>query len=194
MIIADFFFSPYLEKGEKIIEVFHSHPFVMLVDVLRIGFFGGVIPVFLFYLFPELFIFCAIWLFLSFCRFMYVLIDWYHDVMLATNVSLIAVQWNGFFDRVATRLEYNQIDGTTSSIRGFRKTVFNYGDISVTHGSGLPLILVDAINPKRVEKKIMVYQDRFVSDQNFKDSNTLKTLLTTMIRQHVKTEGVSEKE
>lgn len=194
MIIADFFFSPYLEKGEKIIEVFHSHPFVMLVDALRILFFGAMIPAFLYYLFPDLWVFFAIWFFFTLCRFIYLLVDWYHDVILATNVSLIAVQWNGFFDRVATRLEYNQIDGTTSSIRGFRKTIFNYGDISVTHGSGLPLTLVDAINPKRVEKKIMVYQDRFVTDQNFKDSNALKTLLTTMVRQHVKTEGGSKKE
>ena len=194
MIIAEFFFSPYLEKGEKILEVFHRHPFVMLPDIFRIGFFGVVVPVFLYVLFPGFWIFFVIWLCLSLGRFVYVFFNWYHDVILVSNVSLLSVQWNGFFDRVSGRLEYHQIDGSASAIRGFRKTLFNYGDLTITHGSGLPLVLNDAINPKGVEKRIMMYQERFVTDQNFKDANTLKTLLSTMLRYHAKKEGVPGKE
>jgi hypothetical protein len=190
MIIAEVLFAPYLEKGEKIIEVFHRHPFVMLMDFLRILFFGFAIPLFLFYLFPDLWIIFAIWMCISALRILYVLADWYHDVILVSNVSLLSVQWNGFFDRVSSRLEYTLIDGSSSEIRGFRKTVFNYGDVSITHGSGVPLTLRDVYNPKRVEKKIMTYQEKFVTDLNLKDANTLKTLLATMLRHHVKTEGV----
>jgi hypothetical protein len=194
MLIADFLFAHYLEKGEKILEVFHRHPFIMLPDLLRIGFFGFGIPLFLFYLFPDFLIFFALWMFVSLIRLIYVLFDWYHDVILATNVSLISVIWDGFFDRSSGRLEYNQIDGSKSEIRGFTRTIFNYGELTVTHGSGLPLVLKDAISPKRAEKRIMMYQEKFVNDQNLKDSDTLKVLLSSMLKHHAKTQSVPERE
>jgi hypothetical protein len=194
MIIAEFFFTPYLEKDEKILRVFHRHPIVMFADMLRVVFFGFGIPIFLFYLFPNFWVFFMIWFMVSLVRMVYVLFSWYHDVILVTNVSLIAVQWNGFFDRASSRLEYQQIDGSASSIRGFRQTMLNYGDLQITHGSGMPLVLRDAIGPKSAEKIIMIYQEKFTSDQNLKDAGTLKTLLSTMLRHHAKTEGVPEQE
>ncbi len=194
MFIAEFFFTPYLEEGEKVLKVFHRHPFVMLPDLLRITFFGFAIPLFLYVLFPQFVLFFGIWIFISLIRLVYVLFNWYHDSLLATNISLISVQWNGFFDRMSSRLEYNQIDTTSSEIRGFRRTIFNYGNLSITHGSGIPLVLKDAINPKRVEKAILIYQDKFVTDQNLKDTDTLKVLLANMLKHHAKTEGIPEKE
>jgi hypothetical protein len=194
MIIADLLFAPYLEKGEKILKVFHRHPFVMLPDLLQVLFFGFLIPLFLFYLFPSLWFFFVVWLLVSLVRIVYILFSWYHDVILVSNVSLLAVQWNGFFDRLSSRLEYQQIDGSSSSIRGLRQTIFNYGDLQIAHGSGMPLILRDAIAPKSSEKTIMMFQEKFTSDQNLKDAGTLKTLLSTMLRHHAKTEGIPEQE
>jgi hypothetical protein len=194
MILADFFFAPYLEEGEKILKVFHRHPFVMLADLLRILFFGVAIPVFLDLLFPDFMVFILVWLLVSFIRLVYVFFNWYHDAILVTNVSLISVQWNGFFDRVSSRLEYSQIDSTSSEIRGFRRTVFNYGTVAIQHGSGVPMVLQDAMNPKKVEKTIMMYQDKFVSDQSLKDAGTLKALLANMLKHHAKTEGVPDNE
>jgi hypothetical protein len=194
MLIADILFTPYLEKGEKILEIFHRHPFVMLPDFLKIGAFGFLIPLGLFYLFPTLVVFFVIWLSVSLVRGAYVFFNWYHDVILATNVSLISVQWNGFFDKASARLEYSQLDGSSSEIRGFRRTIFNYGNLSITHGSGMPLVLRDAINPKAAEKRIMMFQDRFVNDQSLKDANTLKTLLASMLKHHAKTQGAPEEE
>ena len=183
-----------MEPEEKILRVFHRHPFVMLPEILRILFFGFAIPVFLYVLFPEFLVFFAIWILISLVRIIYVLFNWYHDSLLVTNVSLISVQWNGFFDRMSSRLEYHQIDGTQSEIRGFRRTVFNYGNLTIQHGSGVPVVLQDAINPKKVEKMILMYQDKFVSDQNLKDAGTLKILLANMLKHHSKTEGVPEKD
>lgn len=193
MLIADILFAPYLEPGEKVLHVFHRHPFVMLGDMLRIAFFGFAIPLFLYALFPEFVLFFALWMGISLIRVVYVLFNWYHDAFLVTNVSLLHVEWNGFFDRVSSRLEYQNIEGTSSEIRGFRRTLFNYGQLTI-QGANISLVLKDAINPKKSEKQIMMYQEKFVTDQNLKDSGTLKNLLTSMLRHHAKTEGVPEKE
>lgn len=194
MFLAEFLFKPYLEPEEKILRAFHRHPFAMLPDLLRIMFFGVVAPVFLDYLFPDFMLFFILWILISFVRLIYVFFNWYHDALLVTAVSLLSVQWNGFFDRMSSRLEYHQIDGTSSEIRGFRRTLFNYGNVTIQHGSGAPVVLRDAMNPKKVEKTILMYQDKFVSDQNMKDAGTLKTLLATMLKRHAKTEGVPEKD
>jgi len=194
MFVANYLFAPYLEEGEKVLRVFHRHFFVMLPDLFRVLLFGVAIPLFLFYLFPDFAFFFAIWIFVTLIRLVYILFNWYHDALLVTTVSLISVQWNGFFDRMSSRLEYNQIDGTTSEIRGFRRTLFNYGNVTIQHGSGVPIVLRDAVNPKSVEKQIMLYQDKFVSDQSLKDSDALKDLLTTMLRHHVKTGSIPEED
>jgi|WetSurMetagenome_2_1015567.scaffolds.fasta_scaffold172241_3 hypothetical protein len=194
MFVANYLFAPYLEEGEKILKVFHRHVFVMLPDLFRVLFFGVAIPVFLFYLFPDFMLFFVIWICVTLVRLVYILFNWYHDALLVTTVSLISVQWNGFFDRMSSRLEYHQVDGTSSEIRGFRRTLFNYGNITIQHGSGIPIVLRDAVNPKSVEKQIMLYQDRFVSEQSLKDSDQLKDLLSAMLKHHVKTGGVPEKD
>lgn len=191
MVIASFLFKPYLEADEKISKVFHRHPFVMFVDLMRLFFFGFIVPFFLYYLFPSLVLFFAIWMVISCVRILYIIFNWYHDALLITNVSLLHVEWNGFFDRTSARLEYQMIEGTAAEIRGFLRTIFNYGNVSV-QGGGTPLQLKDAMNPKRVEKQIMMFQEKFVNNQTIRNSNTLKSLLTTMIQQHAKTHGVPE--
>jgi len=194
MFVANYLFAPYLEKGETILKVFHRHVFVMLPDFLRVLLFGIAIPVFLFYLFPTFLLFFAVWIFITLIRIVYIFFNWYHDALLVTSVSLLSVQWNGFFDRMSARLEYNQIDGTSSAIRGFRRTLFNYGDVMIQHGSGIPIMLKDAVNPKSIEKQVMIYQDRFVGEQSLRDSDSLKNLLSTMLKHHVKTGGIAEKD
>jgi len=192
MLISRFVFGPYLEAGEKIYHVFHRHPFVMLSDLLRISFFGILLPLGLYLLFPNLVLFSLLWIFITFIRILYLIFNWFHDAILITDVSLVHVTWDGFFDRASARLEYNQIDGTASEIRGFRRTIFNYGNVTVSGGSGLTLR--DVINPKKAEKLIMMYQEKLTTHQHLKDAGVLKTLLTTMLRHHAKTEGVPEEE
>jgi hypothetical protein len=195
MKIPNILFKAYLEPEENILDIFHRHPFVIFPDLLRIALFGFIIPVFLYYLFPEFALIFVIWMLISLVRFVYVIVGWYYDTILVTNVSLLSVKWNGFFDRTSTRLEYAMIEGITCENRGVIQTIFNYGLVGITRaGAGTTLSLPEAINPKKVERKIMAYQEHFVTDQSMKDSDTLKSLLTTMIRQHAKNEGVAERE
>ncbi len=185
MILADYLFKQYLDNDEVIEAVIHRHPIVFgrnALPILGIGFF---LPVFLWYLFPEMWPLLSLWILVSGIRMVREFMIWYHDAILITNMSLIDVYWHGFFDRSSTRLEYNMMEGVTTEIRGLRRVLLNYGTVSVQRGGGTnPLVLNDAINPRRAERKIMEYQEHFLKDQQIKDSETLKALLTQMVRQH----------
>lgn len=193
MVFVQFFFQPYLEDGEKIEAVFHRHPFVIFPEFLRLVFFGYFLPIFLWILFPAFLPFFLFWGFISTIRLVYVILQWYHDVLLVTNVSLLDVQWQGFFHRTSSRLEWNMIEGVSCEIQGFLRTVFHYGLVSISHaGGGNALQLKDAMNPHKVEHQIMAYQEKFVTHQHLKDADALKNLLTTMLRHHAKSEGIPD--
>lgn len=185
MLIAKHLFKFYLEPGEKLVAVFHRHPFVVFPELLNILIFGLVLPVFLWFLFPEFGFFWAIWGFISLLRVVNVFMIWYHDSLLITSISLVDVYWNSLFDRSSTRVEYPTIEAITCEIRGFIPTIFNYGTITVQKtGSGVPIVLKDAMNPRRAEREIMAYQAKFVSSQSFRDAESLKNIITSMVRQH----------
>lgn len=185
MILADNLFRQYLDDGEKIISVLHRHPFVFLKNLWPISLLGLVLPAFLWYLFSEFWFFFVLWMVVSMIRIFREFMIWYHDAILITNMSLIDVYWHGFFDRSSTRLEYNMMEGVTTEIRGFRRVLFNYGTVSVQRGGGTnPLVLRDAMNPRRAERRIMEYQEEFLNKQSIEDSESLKDLLTQMIRHH----------
>lgn len=185
MILADYLFKQYLDTDEVIEAVIHRHPIVFVKNAIPIVAIGFLAPIFLWYLFPEIWMVAALWILVSGVRLGREFMIWYHDAILITNMSLIDVYWHGFFDRSSTRLEYNMMEGVTTEIRGLRRVLLNYGTVSVQRGGGTnPLVLNDAINPRRAERKIMEYQEHFLNDQQIKDSETLKALLTQMVRHH----------
>lgn len=190
MVISNILYKPYLEPGEEVLEIFHRHPFVLVPELGRIFLFGFVVPFGFYILFPQFVLFYALWMLISVVRIFYAVLTWYYDSLLITNLSLLEVKWGGFFNRTSTRLEYNMIEGVTTEAHGFLSTVFNFGLLKVQGGAGL--ILKEAINPRRIERKVIHYQEKFVSHQNLKDSETLKTLLSSMLKHHAKTQGIPE--
>jgi hypothetical protein len=185
--IPQVLFAPHLDPGEEILDVFHRHPFIMIPSLGRILFFTFLVPLFLFYMFPEFALFFFIWMGVGLVRLVYLLFNWYHDALLVTTVSLLKTYWSGFFDRSSSRLEYPMIEGISYTIQGFRRTVFNYGHVHINRSGGSSAIeLPDAMNPPKVERLILTHQEKFVSDQSMKDSETLKSLLVTMLRHHNK--------
>ncbi len=189
-IIPQILFKQYLEPGEEVLDICHRHVFIITENLLRSLFFGFLIPLFIWYLFPGSTIFVVPWLFISFIKLIYTVLIWYYDALLITNVSLNKTLWNGFFARSSTRLEYPMIEGLTYHIMGFRRTVFNYGLVTIERAGGAASIqFPDAMNPQKVERLVLHYQEKFVSDQNLKDSKSLQNLLVTMLRHHSKTKG-----
>ena len=192
MVIPNYLYKSYLEPDEKILFVCHKHPFVFLYDFLQILILGFSLPLLLYYLFPNYALFFVIWFIIGIFRLFSILSIWYHDAFLITNVSLLDVHWKSFFSRASTRLEYQHIEGVSYEKSSFWAVIFNYGDLAVQRpGGASDFCLKDCMNPKKVERQIMFHQEKFVTDQGLKDAETLKTLLSEMVRQHAS--GAAEK-
>lgn len=182
----NFLFSEYLEEGEKIHYVAHRHPFVLLQNIWRPILFTILLPlVFIFFL-PAYLIFGAIWLLIGCLRVLYQFADWFFDVWLLTNSSVIDLDWNGFFSRGSNRLEYHMIEGVSYQYIGVLQTLLRYGDIYVQRvGSGVALALKDGLKPRRVESEVLKLQTRFITDKSYRDHDALKNLLSEMIHHHI---------
>jgi len=185
-----FLFAPHLEDGEKILFVAHRHPFLMFKNGLKITFFGFIIPIFFWNVFPEIWFVFLIWLLVGFIQINKMIFNWYFDSLLITSVSVIDVRWDGPFHRTSVRLEYSMIEGTTYSFQGILQTLFNYGNLNVNRqGGGSGLELKDTINPSRVESILMQYQETFLEDKGMEESKRLRGLLSELVARHVKDGG-----
>jgi len=55
--------------------------------------------------------------------------SWYRTALVVTDERIADVNQHGFFDKVATEVEYGDIDEVIYSVKGFVPTVFRYGVI-----------------------------------------------------------------
>ena len=180
-----FMFGQYLEKDEKILHVARRHPFILAKSFLKISILNFFLPIFLWFVFPEIWFVWLILVIYGGISLNKVLFDWYFDVILVTDLSLVDLKWHGFFDRESLRLEYANVEGTTFVFKGFWQTVFNYGLLQINRqGGGVGLELPDAINPSKVESIVMSYQEQYLSDKSVEDVKSLKNLLGEMIKRH----------
>lgn len=182
MILDKIFFGRLLDKGEKILRVAHVHPFIIYAQVARILFFGLLIPVGAYVLFPPLYAIWFTWMALGLVLLAYRFFQWYLDAWVITNTSVIDHEWGSPFDISTNRIEYGNIDGITNEIRGFWGTMLRFGNIQITHVSGSPLILENVSNPRKVERFILEHQQKFMREQSFDDHAKLKDLLTKLLR------------
>lgn len=182
MILDKIIFRNLLDKGEKILMVAHVHPFIVYPQLLRVVFFGMLIPAGAYFLFPPLWTIWLAWGVLGVVLFGYRFMQWYLDAWIVTNSSVIDHEWNSPFDQSTNRIEYGNIDGISNEIKGFWGTMLRYGNIQITHVSGSPLILENVASPRKVERFIMEHQQTFIHNQGFEDHAKLKDMLTKLLR------------
>lgn len=194
MNLRDKLFKSHLEDGEKINFIAHRTIVVLGKDLIKYSFLGILIPLCLFLFIPQVYPLSIIWGIIGAVKITYSLFNWYFDAWLITNQAIIDIQWDGPFTRSATRIEYNNLGGVTYEVKGFIATILNYGDIHITDLGSAKISLFLAKRPKLIENKIVEYQEKFLSKQNFQDHDKLKNLLTSMVREHIRTHGVPDTE
>jgi hypothetical protein len=188
------FFRRYLDDGERIMSVVHRHILVFKIAAAKSGFFGLIMPLGLYWLFPRLAIVSIAWAMIGFFVVMYHFVDWYSDVWVLTNMGVIDLERNGFFDMTSTRIDYHMMEGISYQIKGVVRTLFNYGEITIDKlGSKTSVILKDAAGPKRVERLVMKYQEEFVNNKSVQDHYALKDMLSNMIAYHVQSKKIKTK-
>lgn len=193
MSIRNYLYSDYLEDGEEILFLCHRSYVVMFRDFIRILSIHAVPAGFVWYLFPSLIPICIAWLTIGVVRFMLVVQDWYYDAWLITNLGVLGIEWTGYFERTSTRVEYASIEGVSYTLKGFWQTMLNYGNVTLAKlGGPHNVTLKDAVNPKRVEKNLLKYQEKFMTSKNFKDQEILKQLLADLVVDHIRKNGLPD--
>ncbi len=185
MKIRDRIFKNYLDDGEKILHIAHKHILVLKIDSAKTIFFGLILPTGLYFLVPRALPIFVIWWVIGLGSFIYHIIDWYYDTWLLTNLGIIGITRQGLLDVTATRVEYHMIEGISYNIKGVLQTIFNYGTVTVDKlGAQTSVILHDASSPKKLERLVMRYQEKYVYDRSIRDHNALKGMLSDMIAYH----------
>ncbi|PIQ78192.1 hypothetical protein COV82_01700 [Candidatus Peregrinibacteria bacterium CG11_big_fil_rev_8_21_14_0_20_46_8] len=188
--MRDFLYKGYLAEGEEIIFVIRRHFAIEAVIFLKLGFFGIFLPLFAWWLFPQITLFAAVWLGIGGIRFLYEILDWYYDVWLVTNQSIVEIFWQGFFQKMSQRIEYHIIQGIGYEVNGVLPTLLNYGNIQLDKFTGNPSVFKNAWKPKRNADMLTKAQDDFVSKKSFRDHRALQGILSDMLQQHVVQHGI----
>lgn len=184
-------FKSYLDDGEVIHHVAHRHVLILKMDALKPFFFGIILPLFFYFLFPQFLFIYIIWIFVGVLGVLYEFFDWYYDVWLLTDLGVLDIEKNGLLDVTATRIEYHKVETIAYNIKGWFGTIFQYGDITIDKIGARTLIrLKDASNPKKLERLVIKFQDKFVNQKSFKDHNALKDMLSEMIAYHAQNKKI----
>lgn len=179
-------FGRYLDDGEKIVSVAHRHVLVFKFAAAKSTFFGLFIPAVLYVFFPKLVLVWVAWSAVGLLAVLYHFLDWYFDAWIMTTDGVVDIERNGLFDVTSTRIDYHMIEGISYTVKGVIQTIFNYGDITIDKlGAKTSVVLKDAANPKKLERKVMKYQEKYVYERSVRDHQALKTMLSDMIAYHV---------
>ena len=186
MILDDIAYRSLLSKGEQIKYVAHVHPFIMYPKWFKTMLLGIALPALFLYLMPPWVTIWLGWGALGVLVFMYQIMQWYLDAWVVTYHALIDQVWHSYFNKLTTRIEFGNVEGITTEIKGFWGAILRYGTLKIEHNSGTTIIIHNVANPKRVEAKIIQHQLEFNRRQNFEDHGKLRDLLTTMVRSYTK--------
>lgn len=130
------FFEQHISPDEKIERVFHRHIFVMIEDIIIWIFFGIIIPAFLFYFdvfFPHEQIdvtYVYTYLFFIYFILLYKIFDWYLDVWIATDHTLIEMTWKWFTPQLVYT-PYDKIEGIEIRTRSWFHSLIGISDVSI---------------------------------------------------------------
>ena len=170
---------PGQHKNEKVILLLRRHPFILLGNVLAIGFF-----IFLLIAFwalginflPDFFeppylnftIFASIiWILFLWLYTFIIWADYYLDVWIITNERLLDIEQKGLFHRIISELRLSKIQDITSEVPGFIPTFFHFGNISIQTAAEQERFRLDQIpHPIRARRTIIKIQKEYIKGGN----------------------------
>jgi hypothetical protein len=187
-------FKVYLEEGEDVYYVIHHHIITVFKPIVKLVATMIFLPIFLWWIIPSL---SFVWLFIiayGVAKISSIVLAWYFNALLVTNLNLIDIEWKGLFDRQANRIEFSQVESFSYNVTGVINTIFNFGDITIDKSSGNQVVITGAYQPKTKAQLLTKIQDEVVNTQLKKDHAGLKDVLTNMLRNHIQEHGITVSE
>jgi len=190
MILDRILFASHLQDNEKLIYVVHSHWFSAYRPICKISFFGMLIPVLFYFMFPvniALWIFGA-WFLFGVLRFFHEVMDWYFDVFMITSIGVIDLDWRGIFDKSSQRIDFDTLVGVSFDKRGIWSNILNFGKFSIQSFGDSDISLPMAAAPQRAEREVMDAKENYSHERGMEDEKVLKEILAGMVQRHVRGE------
>lgn len=195
MFFRKLLFERYLDKGETLIYTVHRHWITIHRQMLRIGFFGYVIPtiILLAILSPASPASVIIygWYIIALMYTTYAFLDWYLDAWLITDLSIIDTKWDGFFKQSSSRVDYESIESVDIEMRGIKQSLLNYGRISLIRSSNIHVQMEYVYKPKLASARITQIQGEIAGNKRTQNSEALKDLLAEVIEERIRIKSES---
>ncbi len=184
-------FQSYLEDGESIHLIFQEHFFRILkqLTINIVVFF--ILPFTVIEVVPKLNFIALPIILIGLWRCFYQSISWYFNSIVITNLNIVVISWNGFFDRSAQRIEYNQIESFSYQITGFLNTIIDRGTLNITKNSGTNIPIENMYQTKKKTQILTQVQDQFMTNHQTRQSGAIKDLLTGMLEKHIIDHGIT---
>lgn len=149
------FFSQYINPQENILEVFHRHVVVILEEIILWTFFAVVIPTFLYS--QNIFDIQAgvsefsftVYLLLIYGILMYKLFDWYADVWVVTDMTIVDVKWR-YFTSNLLYIPYNKVEGIEIRTRSWFTAMIGMSDVIIKLAWQESFTLTSAARPAAI--------------------------------------------
>lgn len=178
-------FNTFLDPDETILEVIHKHWFSLIAEVVKASLFGIITPLVLLWIIPNprMLAVVIIWIIIGIGWVIYDFFDWYLDAIVLTDQNFLDIEWNGFFEKTANRINYEHLESASYVIKGVIATFFGFGDLTIsTHNMG-DKGLTHTRNVREMQKLVLNMRDKFVSEQSKSDTDDLKRALRAFIRE-----------
>lgn len=180
------------KPDEKILLVLHRHWFNILrqfavIFAMLALFFGSYGFSFLFYQTPSEPVFDNLAAFLRnlffifiWITFFIIWIDYYFDVWIVTDRRIINIEQKGFFSRIVSELELENIQDITTDVKGVIPTFLNYGNLYVQTAAEKERFVFRHIpDPYEVKDVIMSLQKK----SEAREENKFGEMIRKKIRQ-----------
>lgn len=189
-------FYSLLQDDEIIEKVYHKEFSSSLVKIVFFLTLYGGITFGLWFVFhgTQFFWTWVIMAFVTFYKIFSIYLKWYLNAILMTTNNLVFVEWEGFFKKNSTRLDYWNLDEVQVMRIGIRSFLSNYGDLYfLKAGAGELASFKKASRPNKVAREIEAYREQQVDNKNFTEESALKELISSMVQSHVKVHGQPER-
>lgn len=190
------FFSKYLPEWQELVNVIHTHPILILTSVF--------VKICLFVIFPSMFYYKSIavqelipfyvleiLLIGMFIKIVYEIFDWYNDVWIVTNSSVVWLE-RAFFKTSVDTIDYENIEWIWVEQNWIWDKMLLKWDLIIHKIWDDSFILKDAINPFKAVNTLEVTSQGHANNNNEKNEHfdTIMDALWWVVENYLETKEI----
>ena len=145
------FLKKYIPEGQEAFHVIHTHPIVVIRNLIVQIILLLVLPIWFFYFSKTLhkqipFFYFEIYIFLVFLKIIYDIFNWYNDVWIVTNTSVVVLNWS-FFKVKTESITFENIEWVWVDEDWIFDKLMRKWDVIIHKAGEEELVLENAISP-----------------------------------------------